>query len=234
MLILPKLLICEELLVKFINLHFFYNYMLKKINKFWDKIEPSVFIIFTLIFFLLISGAIFIYFKDAKVFNNYLLNLSTLIIFFLAVYLFIISLYYKIVEFTLMKPSLSEKEFHKLWKKEHKLSKELKKGMKTKKIPYNSKKFKEKWKEIEEIEEILNKKSIDFKSWFEFFIFSIYFGSLEGLFLWSLKNSTKFLKESIKSFFSLKKVGIGFRWYKLKDKSYIIDSFIYPYKKLKK
>jgi len=133
-----------------------------------------------------------------------------------------------------MKPSITKEKFHKLWKKGRKISQELKKGMSNKTIPYNSKKFKAKWKEIAEIEKILDKKTISFKNWFEFFIFSVYFGSWQGLFLWSIKNSTKYFWEATKYFFSSKKIGLGFKWYKLKDENYIIDSFIYPYRKPKK
>lgn len=208
--------------------------MFKKVKKIWNNVEPYVLLTITFLLFLLISYIIFIYFKDAKLFNNNLLNLATLIIFFSAIYLFIINLYCKIFKFTLMKPSITKKEFHKLWKKERKISQELKKGMENKTIPYNSKKFKEKWKEVEKIEKILDEKTISFKNWFVFFIFSIYFGCREGLFLWSIKNSTKYFWKATKDFFSLKKIGLGFKWYKLKDENYIIDSFIYPYKKTKK
>jgi len=208
--------------------------MFKKVKNTWNKVEPYALLIVTLILFLLISYIIFIYFKDAKLFNNNSLNLATLIIFFLAIYSFIINLYYKIFKFTLMKPSITKGEFYRLWKKRRKISQELKKGMENKTIPHNSKKFKEKWKAVEEIEEILDEKTISFKSWFVFFIFSIYFGMSMGHPFWAIKNSTKYFWKATEYFFSLKKIELGFKWYKLKDENYIINSFIYPYKKPKK
>lgn len=205
--------------------------MFKKIRSFFNKTESYLFLITTFILFLLIGYNILIYSKNFQLFNNNVLNLITLAIFYFAVYLFLITLYYKLFKFTLMEPSISHKEFKKLWKKSRKIAQELKKGAEDKTIIYNSKKFKDKWGEIKQIEEILDEKSISFKNWFSFFIFSVYFGIWQGLFIWSIKNSTKYFLESIKDFFSFKKMGLGFRWYKLKNGDYIIDSFIYPYRK---
>ncbi len=203
--------------------------MIKKLKEFWDKIDPFVFLILTSILFLLISGLIFIYFKDAKLFDNNLLNLFTLIIFFSAIYSFIINLYYKIFKFTLMKPSITKKEFNTLWKKRYKIALEF-----PRKIKLKSKKDTEKWNQIKKITEKLDKESIKFKSWVVFFIFSIYFGSWEGLFLWSIRNSTRYFFKAIKYSFASKPYGLEFKWYKLKGGYYyIIDSSIYPPKKSK-
>ncbi len=203
--------------------------MIKKLKEFWDKIDPFVFLILTSILCLVFSGVIFIYFKDVKLFNNNLLNLFALIIFFSAVYSFIINLYYKIFKFTLMKPSITKKEFNRLWKKRYKIALEF-----PRKIKLKSKKDKERWNKIKKITKKLDKNAIKFKSWFAFFIFSIYFGSWEGLFLWSIRNSTRYFLKAIKYSFASKPYGLEFKWYKLKGEYYyIIDSSIYPHKKSK-
>ena len=201
--------------------------MFQKIKNFFKKIESPFFLIITLVLFLVIGCKLLVQFKDFQLFSNSLLNLIVLIIFYSAIFSFLIILYYKLFKFTLMKPSISFEEFKKLRRKVSKIAQELKKGREDKTISYNSKKFKNKWDELKKIEKIIDKKSISFKNWLSFFIFSIYFGSWEGLFTWSIKNSTKYFWKAVKDLFSLNRVGTGFRWYKLKDGTYIIDSFIY-------
>lgn len=132
-----------------------------------------------------------------------------------------------------MKPSITGKKFESLWKKRRKIAQELKKGEKNKTILYGSKKYKEKYSEIKKIGKILDKKTVSFKSWFGFFVFSVYYGSRLGFPIWAIKNSTKYFNEAVKNFFSFKKIGLGFKWHKLKNESYRIDSFIYPHRKPK-
>jgi|TARA_Y100000034_G_C6744139_1_gene330382 hypothetical protein len=207
--------------------------MFKEIKKFLDKIEPSIFLILSLILFLIISYVIFIFFRNARVFENNLWNSILLIIFYSGIYFFLIRLYYKIFKFTLIKPSITDKEFKKLWKKRRIVSQELKKGMENKKIPHGSKKFKEKYGKFKKIGKILDEKTVSFKDWLTFFIFSLYFGLYIGNFFWAIKNSTKYFKEATKKFFSFKEMGLGFKWHKLKNEQYRIDSFIYPHRKPK-
>ena len=151
----------------------------------------------------------------------------TLIIFFSAIYLLMGKIYYKVIKISLLKPTLFEKEFRRLWRKRGVLAQE------TKKIKYGSKKYKDKFHQIEKITKQLDKTSISFKSWLEFFLFSIYYGLLEGMFCWAIRYSTKYFPKAAAEFFRLRSFETGFRWYKLKKYRYIIDSFIYPIKKLK-
>ena len=202
--------------------------MIKKLEKLWEKIESFMQIIITLVLFLTISLLIFIFLKDAKVFNNTSLNLFTLVIFFLAIYLFIINLYYKIHKFILMKPLIDEKEFNKLWKKRYNLARKLQK------LKRHSKEYKEKGSQFDKITKTLEKNTIKFKSWFVFFIFSVYLGILQAIPFWAIKHSVKYFPEATKHFFRTKPYEIGFMWYKTKDNIYSIDSFIYLPKKFKK
>ena len=202
--------------------------IIKRLGKFLEKIESFIEIIITLALVLSVSFLIFVYFKDAKVFNNVLLNLFTLIIFFLAIFLFIINLYYKINKFILIKPLIDEKGFKRLWKKKYNLAKKLQK------LKRNSKEYKKRGNQFDKITKTLEKNTIKFKSWFVFFIFSIYFGLLQGIPFWAIKHSAKYFPEATKHFFRIKPYEVGFMWYKIKGGMYLIDSFIYLPRKLKK
>ncbi len=210
--------------------------MFKKTKKFWNKIEPLVFLVATFILFLLISLIIFIYSKNAQVFKNNLLNLIVLIIFYTAVYSFLISLYYKILKFTLMKPILLEKEFNHLIKKRIKIAKQIKEKLKDEKY-YNSKDFKQKYGQTKKIEKKLNENSVSFESWFLFVIFSMYFGLWTGNFFWAIKHSSKNFFKTMKNFITIKTPNCDFRWYKFKNlkgkEMYVINSYV-PKKIIKK
>jgi len=198
--------------------------MLEKIKKFWNKIEPTLFLLTTLILFLSVSCLIFIYFKGARIFENNSLNLITLILFYSGVYLFLIILCYKIFKFALIKPSLTEREFNKSWKEGWKIAQELKKDIKKTK----SENFKKRYNQMKEIDKKMDNTGIQFKSWFLFFIFSIYFGLWIGNFFWAIKKSTKDFWEVMKNPF-LENFKKEFKWYKVSSgntEKYIIHSYI--------
>ena len=215
--------------------------MFKKTKKTLDKrytiLDKLLDIVMHISLFLVVLAILFrlfrILFINAQILNENLWIIILTIMGYAIISLILINLYYKIFKFTLMKPSITEKEFNKLWKKRQRISQELKKGRENKKIPHGSKKFGKKWKEIEKIEKVLYEKTVSFKDWLTFFIFSIYFGLYIGNFFWAIKNSTIYFKEATKNFFSFKKMGLGFKWYKLKNERYTISSFVYPYRKPK-
>lgn len=200
--------------------------MLKKLKNFWKKIEPLLFLIATSILFLLVIYIILIHFKDAQIFENNPLNLITLVLFYSGVYLFLIFLYYKIFKFTLIKPSLNEKEFNELWKKGLEIAKRLKKEK------YGSKEFKGRYSKMKEMERKMDDTGIQFKSWFLFFIFSLYYGLWVGNFFWAIKKSTKDFWKVIKHPF-LEDFKKEFKWYKISSnqtEKYIIHSYVFNQK----
>jgi len=191
--------------------------MLEKIKKFWDN--PYFSATLTILFFIALSALIFVVFWNAKLFENNLTNMLFLTITYIAIICLFIFIVHKSLKLIFLKSKLDEKEFSKIWKKRFNLAN------KAKKEKYGSKNYKELWSKIENLTKKLDESSITFKDELLFFTFSIYFGLLEGLPFWAIKQSTKNIWQSLKKIF--KPYKIGFKWYKTKNGYYIINSFIY-------
>ena len=192
--------------------------MFRKLKGFLNKIMDLVFLVLTLILFLLIAYIIFIYFKNSQIFNNKLYNLIVLAIFYSIVYLFFIRLYYKIFKFTLNKNLLNKKEFEIMLRKKANWRKKTLK--KENRIPLTStKKLKILLNEGKLIDKEFYKGAIFFNSFIEFFIFSIYYGLYIGHPFWAIKKSIKPFPKAVKKFFSLSLYEYRYGWNKFKNSS---------------